>query len=73
MVCADLSFPVTVGRVDAYRRALEDAGLTVAPEYIVPGDWKFETPVECGQPWFHSRKFMADPEYTPFVVEKLTV
>jgi LacI family transcriptional regulator len=56
MVCADLSFPVTVGRVDAYRRALEDAGLTVTPEYIVPGDWTFET----GQRGL--RELMALPE-----------
>jgi LacI family repressor for deo operon, udp, cdd, tsx, nupC, and nupG len=43
MVCADLRFPVTVGRVDAYRRALTDAHLPVAPEYIVSGDWSFAT------------------------------
>lgn len=43
MVCADLTFPVTVGRVDAFRRALADAGLSVAPDYIVTGDWTFET------------------------------
>jgi DNA-binding LacI/PurR family transcriptional regulator len=43
MVCADLTFPVTVGRVDAFRRALADAGLSVEPQYIVTGDWTFET------------------------------
>ena len=43
MVCADLSFPVTVGRVDAFREALGEAGVTAPPEYIVAGDWTFET------------------------------
>ena len=43
LICADLTFPVTVGRVDAYRKALADAGLTVGLEDIVPGDWTFET------------------------------
>jgi DNA-binding LacI/PurR family transcriptional regulator len=43
MVCADLTFPVTVGRVNAFRQALTEAGLTVPPEYIVAGDWTFET------------------------------
>lgn len=56
MICADLAFPVTVGRVDAYRRALTDAGLIAPPEYIVPGDWTFET----GQRGL--RELMALPE-----------
>jgi DNA-binding LacI/PurR family transcriptional regulator len=56
MVCADLTFPVTVGRVDAYRRALADAGLTVGAGYLVPGDWTFET----GQRGL--RELMALPE-----------
>jgi DNA-binding LacI/PurR family transcriptional regulator len=43
MICADLSFPVTVGRLDAYRRALADAGLNAPAEYVVAGDWTFET------------------------------
>jgi hypothetical protein len=58
------------------RMRIDSAGrltLFVVGVRKIAGDWKFETPVECGQPWFHSRKFMADPEYTPFVVEKLTV
>jgi DNA-binding LacI/PurR family transcriptional regulator len=43
MACADLRFPVTVGRVDAYRQALADAGLGTEPAYIVSGDWSFDT------------------------------
>jgi LacI family transcriptional regulator len=56
MICADLSFPVTVGRVDAFRRALADDGLTVGPGYIIAGDWTFET----GQRGL--RELMALPE-----------
>jgi DNA-binding LacI/PurR family transcriptional regulator len=43
MICADLSFPVTILRLDAYRRALADADLSAPPEYVVAGDWTFET------------------------------
>lgn len=56
MICADLTFPVTVGRVDAYNRALADAGLSAPPEYIVPGDWTFETGERA------MRELMALPE-----------
>jgi len=43
MICADLGFPVTVVRLDAFRRALADADLAAPPEYVVAGDWTFET------------------------------
>jgi LacI family transcriptional regulator len=43
MVCADRRFPVTVGRVEAFRQAMREADLPVPPEYIVSGDWSFDT------------------------------
>jgi DNA-binding LacI/PurR family transcriptional regulator len=43
MICADLSFPVTTGRLEAYRQALAEADLAAPPEYVVAGDWTFET------------------------------
>lgn len=38
----------------------------------VPGDWTFEAPGDrCGRPWFQSKKFMVEEDYSPFVVEKI--
>jgi LacI family transcriptional regulator len=43
MICADMRFPVTVRRLDAFHRAMSDAGLDVPPEFVVEGDWSVET------------------------------
>ena len=43
IICADLSFPVTIRRLTAFREAMEEAGLDVPSEYIVAGDWTVET------------------------------
>jgi hypothetical protein len=38
----------------------------------IPHDWVFEAPGDrCGRPWFQSKKFMVEEEYSPFVVEKI--
>lgn len=43
MICADHKFPVIMRRYGAYRRAMEDAGLSVPDEYVVEGDWSPES------------------------------
>jgi DNA-binding LacI/PurR family transcriptional regulator len=43
MICADLQFPVTIRRLDAFRRAMSEAGLDAPPEYVIEGDWSVET------------------------------
>jgi DNA-binding LacI/PurR family transcriptional regulator len=43
MICADHKFPVIVRRYGAYRKAMEDAGLPVPPDYVVEGDWSVES------------------------------
>jgi DNA-binding LacI/PurR family transcriptional regulator len=43
IICADLTFPVTVRRLTAFRAAMQEAGLEVPPEYVVAGDWTVET------------------------------
>ena len=43
MICANRNFPVIVRRYGAFRRAMEDAGLSIPDEYIVEGDWSPET------------------------------
>lgn len=43
MICADHNFPVIVRRYSAFRKAMEDAGLSVPPEYVVEGDWSPES------------------------------
>jgi DNA-binding LacI/PurR family transcriptional regulator len=43
MICADMAFPVTARRLQAFREAMHKAGLDIPPEYIVSGDWTFET------------------------------
>jgi len=43
MICASHEFPVIKRRYGAYRRAMEDAGLPVPPEYVVEGDWSVES------------------------------
>ena len=57
MVCADLPFPVTVGRVDAFRRGPGRGRVDRRhPNTSCPGDWTFET----GQRGL--RELMALPE-----------
>jgi DNA-binding LacI/PurR family transcriptional regulator len=56
MVCADLRFPVTVGRVEAFRQAMSESNLPIPPEYIVSGDWSFDTGQRA------MRELMALPE-----------
>lgn len=43
MICADMRFPVTVRRLDAFRRAMATAGLDIPPDYVVEGDWSVES------------------------------
>jgi len=43
MICASHKFPVIVRRYGAFRRAMEDAGLSVPVEYVVEGDWSVES------------------------------
>ena len=43
MICANHQFPVIVRRYGAFRRAMEDAGLSVPDEYVVEGDWTTES------------------------------
>lgn len=43
MICASHQFPVITRRYGAFRRAMEDAGLPVPPEYVVEGDWSVES------------------------------
>jgi LacI family transcriptional regulator len=43
MICADQNFPVIMRRYSAFRRAMEDAGLSVPDEYVVEGDWSPES------------------------------
>jgi DNA-binding LacI/PurR family transcriptional regulator len=56
MVCADLRFPVTIGRVGAFRQAMSESNLPIPPEYIVSGDWSFDTGQRA------MRELMALPE-----------
>ena len=42
MVHSSLKYPVTIRRQGAFRQAMQDAGLSVPPEYIVEGDWSTE-------------------------------
>ncbi len=43
MICANHDYPVIIRRQGAYRRAMEDAGLPVPQDYVVEGDWSFES------------------------------
>jgi DNA-binding LacI/PurR family transcriptional regulator len=43
MICANHNFPVIIRRQSAFRRAMEDAGLSVPDDYIVEGDWSVES------------------------------
>ena len=42
MLHSSLKYPVTIRRQGAFRQAMQDAGLSVPPEYIVEGDWSTE-------------------------------
>lgn len=42
MLHSSLKYPVTIRRQGAFRQAMQDAGLSVPPEYIVEGDWSVE-------------------------------
>ncbi len=57
MIIADHRFPVIVRRYGAYRRAMEEAGLPVPPEYVVEGDWS----VESGQRAIRTLLALPDP------------
>ncbi len=43
MICANQEFHVIKRRQGAFRQAMADAGLTVPSEYVVEGDWSFES------------------------------
>ncbi len=43
MICASHQFPVITRRYSAFRRAMEDAGLSIPPDYVVEGDWSVES------------------------------
>lgn len=43
MICASLQYPVIIRRCGAFRRAMEEAGLSVPAEYVVEGDWSVES------------------------------
>lgn len=43
MLCADRRFPVTIRRLDAFRRAMAAASLDIPSEYVVEGDWSVES------------------------------
>lgn len=43
MICADHRFPVIVRRYGAFRQAMEEAGLPVPSDYVVEGDWSYES------------------------------
>jgi DNA-binding LacI/PurR family transcriptional regulator len=43
MICASHKFPVITRRYGAFQRAMQDAGLSVPPEYVVEGDWSVES------------------------------
>ena len=42
MLHSSVKYPVTIRRQGAFRQAMQDAGLSVPPEYIVEGDWSTE-------------------------------
>lgn len=43
MICANHAYPVIIRRYGAFHQAMEEAGLPVPAEYIVEGDWSFES------------------------------
>lgn len=43
MICADQRYPVIARRYGAFRRAMEEAGLSIPPEYIADSDWSVES------------------------------
>jgi LacI family transcriptional regulator len=43
MICASHNFPVTVRRYGGFRRAMEEAGLSAPPKYVVEGDWSVDS------------------------------
>ena len=43
MICANHEFPVIVRRYGAFHQAMIESGLPVRPEYLVEGDWSFES------------------------------
>lgn len=56
MICANREFPVITRRYGAFYQAMQEASLPIRPEYIVEGDWSFES----GQRAI--RKLMSLPE-----------
>jgi LacI family transcriptional regulator, galactose operon repressor len=42
MLHSSLKYPVTIRRQGAFRQAMQDAGLSIPPEYMVEGDWSVE-------------------------------
>jgi LacI family transcriptional regulator len=42
MLHSSSKYPVTIRRCGAFRKAMEDAGLPIPPEYMVEGDWSVE-------------------------------
>jgi len=42
MIHSSLEYPVTVRRRSAFLQAMNDAGVTIPPEYMIEGDWSTE-------------------------------
>jgi DNA-binding LacI/PurR family transcriptional regulator len=43
MICANHEFPVIKRRYGAFQSAMQDAGLSIPPEYVIEGDWSTES------------------------------
>ena len=43
IICASHEFPVIKRRFGAFQRAMEDAGLSIPSEYVIEGDWSYES------------------------------